>query len=55
MNGQHMRETNLRELLDPANVQGVSYGEVSKGDARFVTLMVSLLTAFLSVGVFFVF
>jgi hypothetical protein len=44
----------MMDLLKPSHIKGVSYGEVTRGDACFIAVMVSLMMGFLTIAMFFV-
>ena len=51
---EYVEGAKMMDLLKPSHVKGVSYGEVTRGDACFIAVMVSLMMGFLTIAMFFV-
>ena len=51
---EYVEGAKMMDLLKPSHVKGVSYGEVTRSDACFIAVMVSLITGFLTIAMFFV-
>ncbi len=54
MYNEYNKDAGILGLLNPSQVKGVSYGEVTRRDARFIAVMISLMTGLLTTLMFFV-